>query len=196
MFWWNAIKETFRDEYRDEYCHRLKQIGVNASLAEREIPEESYSRGRWSRMSNGESLGLICMEGFPAPFVNIRRQMSKYNRYYFAEYLVPDTRLSPKHKKLSMKIKFERSFPVFGKRTRTYWAGNDLSTGLTVRLNRDISLGQAAMLMPGRRQSFRLSAKPDHKLWVIRSSADTTPSRQLFDAYQSIAQHLLDVLVY
>ena len=174
--------ESLRGKTRDEICNNLRAIGVEAKVSERDRPEEKIGVG-WPT----EPLGLIDVTGGPIQWLNVTKLLTQYETDYGIDYGVPDSNLAgwPNVKLHSVHV---RAFPVFGKVTDLGWAGEDNGRGVFERLTADRSLIEP--LIP---QIDDVSVKAHSKsgCWILRTT-NARVSRELWDCYQRIAQHLLD----
>jgi len=186
------LKEKLRDKTRDELCARLCAMGIDARLAERGQVEEKFG--------GKGSLGLIEIPERSIRWVNVRKVTTSSGggpygggstTYYYTEYGVPDARLGPDSPGTRIKTIRVKSFPVFGKVIDLRWEGGDYGTGVIDRLNSDHQLKEPIMKSHG----VTITAISDYSCWIISTETETetgdTPSRELWNCYEAIAQHLL-----
>ena len=75
MKFFHAIKEILRDKEKDKLCAGLRDMGLDAQMAEQGRPEEQ-AVGRLSRWSPKISMGLIEIHGEPIRWINVVRENS------------------------------------------------------------------------------------------------------------------------
>jgi tetratricopeptide (TPR) repeat protein len=193
----DKVKELFqdKDEMRNNVCAHLQKLGIDAEMAERGRAEEVIN----SR-SDRELLGMIDIPEGPIRWVNVRKwhkwptgSMGSRNvSDYFLNYGVPDARLGLEANapKARMKAVRRREVPVFGEVVDVHWKGKDCGLGIIDRLNNDVLLKDSIISGP----DVEISAHGRYNCWIMATSVGTTgdpPTRELWDCYQRIAQHLL-----
>jgi hypothetical protein len=111
---------------------------------------------------------------------------------FLTRYGVPDQRLKPSSHKVQIKANSKKALLGLGRTVDLKWKGKDGGLGIIDRLNSDISL-KGLMMWSGGDEEIR--ANRHHGCWIIRRCAtsyeDCLPSKELWDCYQAIAQHLL-----
>jgi hypothetical protein len=151
------VSETFRDKTRDDFCSKLKTMGINAQLAARGRFEEGIID--MDLDPGGYSLGIIGLEESPIKWINIRKESgSKGQDYpvYHIDYGIVDMKLRPDSP--------YRTYHFFNSR----WQGRDSGSGILDRLNND----------PGLKESFlegiRIAAITDYGCWIISKKMVST----------------------
>ena len=199
MGFFDKVTEPFRDKKRDDMCARLRSLGIDAQMAERNRTEEKISgSGKRSLGLPGmRSLGLIDIAEGPIRWVNVLPSVRKSPlspTEYYTDYGVPDPRLGPRVGRNipSLKIKSvcKTSGPVFGQVIDLQWEGRDFGLGIVGRLNSDISIKRPIM------KSGDVTIRAYSTCWIM-TMVCTQPlpeeplSKELWNCYQAIAWHLL-----
>lgn len=187
----NRLRKRFRDRTRDNLTTHLTSLGIPASIAERNRPEERVSRLWIFR----RSLGLIDISVGPIKSINVlKRDRSKDAppRWWFA-FLVPaEIPISRDH---TFKIKTVRrkTFPLFGKVIDVYWKGNDRGTGLVDVLSQDETVDK--LVSTHGDLSVRSYKKRAFNGWVIQYSTGRPTNFELdigeWQTLSAIANRLL-----
>ena len=192
MGFFDKLREIFRDKTIDNICAGLQNLGIDAQRAEhgrliniREGPiawinvhKETYVGG-WA----GEYAPAAAPSGPPG------EERPSYD-YYYTEYGVPDSRLSPIHSRCRIMSACVRPTTLFDQASDLHWRGEDFGLGIIDRLDSDISLKQPIM----QSCDVTIRALGDQGCWIIlteTSDVPKGPSQELWDCYQTIAKHLL-----
>ena len=179
----SKAKEVFRDKRRDQICASLQALGVDAILAERGRVEEEV-RGLFSVSS---SLGIIGVSGSPIRWINVRKVTSGQYTAYYTDYGVPDPRLGLDSPGVLINTVRVKNFPLFGEVVDLCWKGSDSDLGIVGRLNSDAQLKQPIM----KSGDMRIEAVSKYNCWIISTKNYPFLSRELWDCYETIAEHLL-----
>ncbi|MEE2885615.1 MAG: hypothetical protein VX701_07990 [Chloroflexota bacterium] len=131
------MKEKLRDQSRDNLARALNDIGVTASLAERNRTEEQVENSWYQR-----SLGIIDISSGPVKWINILKQDSGQHNppRWWAILGIPDEKPISDQNKIQIKTVRKKTIPLFGKVVGVKWKGDDANTGLVSTLNRDESI--------------------------------------------------------
>lgn len=106
---------------------------------------------------------------------------------------MPDGRIKQAHRRVSIRTKRVRKFPLFGEIVGLYWDGNDLGLGIIDRLNTDELLKIPIMESLRTTGDLEISARSDLQSWVLhRGEGRHLPSGYLWECYEGIARHLLE----
>ena len=184
----DRVGVRFRVMNRDRICDRLGALGADARLAGRGRAEEQITNG----IQCG-SLGLIDIREGPIRWVNVRkvRQYGDPQGSHFTDYGVPDPRLELYSRRPAIKSVRTKEFPLVGRVIDLHWKGEDFGLGIISRLNSDFQLKRPIMSS----QDVKIYAcghhSDYHSCWIISTETFDSPSRELWNCYQSIAQHLL-----
>lgn len=186
---------------RDNICAGLRSLGIDAQMEERGQPEEEIRPYGHSRF--GVSLGLIDIPEGPIHWVNVRKMVIFWGRMggeplggpssagmgfdRYADYAVPDPRLSPSFHTIRMTSVLARTSPSVDEVVDLHWEGNDLGLGIIDRLNSDEFI-KGEIMRSG--DNVEIDAHPDDGCWIISTEAKV-PSQSLWRCYEAIAQHLL-----
>ena len=163
----------------------LKAIGIEAQKAKRQY--DVYE------LDGGDSLGSIEILEGSIRWINVKehRGVGQFNSLvsYHTIYGVPfDERYGavPAITIQSVRVK---SSPVFGRVVDMRWESDsfDVRVGLVDRLNADTLLKHPII------NSYDVTIKsyPLRECWGLRTETGEVPTKELWDCYQSIAQHLL-----
>ena len=127
------MKEKLRDQSRDNLTHALNDIGVTASLAERNRTEEQVENSWYQR-----SLGIIDISPGPVKWINILKQDGGQHNppRWWAILGIPDEKPISDQNRIQIKTVRKKTIPLFGKVVGVKWKGDDASTGLINTLNR------------------------------------------------------------
>ena len=121
------MKERLRDKTRDELTLALNALGINATMAERERPEEKIQNA-WTNRSQG----IIDVQEGPIRWVNcLKQDGSQYSPpQWWTVFGIPDERLFTEQRAVKIKTVRRKSFPLFGKVVDVTWQGEDHATRL------------------------------------------------------------------
>lgn len=181
MGFFDKAKETFREKTRDKVCSALKSIGVDAKLAENGRAEENLRCG-----FGIHSLGIIDIGEGPIQWVNIRIDVNGTN---WIDYGVPDPRLSQSQHRVLIQAHFRKTLFGLGRVVDLVWRGEDSSLGILHRLNNDMPLKNT--LMEANVYDFTIINYNNPSCWIISAAYSIPPTEELWNCYQSIAEHLL-----
>jgi hypothetical protein len=184
------LKEKVRDKTRDRICADLQGLGVKAHMATRGQLEENMGS---TFLELKESLGIIYISDSPIRWIDVRRSIavSKDDFRQLSCYIVcgvPDFRLNPKVKLQIESDHFKRFLLWRKEKVALRWRGKDSGLGIIRRLDSDTSINQTIMMSDF---ELRIRSISDHKCWIISTEFNDILSRELWDCYQAIAQHLL-----
>jgi hypothetical protein len=202
----SAVKESFRDKRRDQFCSDLQAIGVKASLLAKNDDREKEPRQH--------SLGLIGISNSPIAWANIISYSSGASadsagtntEVHFA-VLDPSLRgqsQSINLKKLTLRNTRIRTFPLFGQPTEIWWKGNDSGLGTIRQLNEASELNRSLLDL---NQEFMLTAHSVYEsFWLIhpigladkrrkRNGVQSYIDRGTWNAIEAIAHTLLRIRV-
>ena len=182
------LKERIRDHTRDELCVHLRSLGIQAEMSERGRPEEKITHGL------GKSLGIIDIQDALIRWVDVKRgergsagqDGSGTDTTWLIVYGVPDSRITAGFHEVEIRTKRIKKFPIFGKVIDAKWAGKDFGLGLIERLSHDVSLNTILPTL-----DFEIGAYPENSCWIILQHDRLSPSVELWDCYQAIAEALL-----
>ena len=191
MKFFHAIKEILRDKEKDKLCAGLRDIGLDAQMAEQGRPEEQ-AVGRLSRWSPKISMGLIEIHGEPIRWINVVRQTSTESAgwCYITAYIVPDPRVSSKGHIEPVRV---RNRLLFGQVIDLRWKG-DLPSEIIRRMNENVPLNQKLIRQ---KEYVTIYSYPKHGCWAIFPRRGVgpyppIPSQEQWDCYKTIAHHLLE----
>ena len=191
MSFFRKVRENFRDTKRDEFCAHLRSLGMDAEMA---------SRGRREEKLGGGSLGLIDISKGPIRWVNVRRlgPGQDGNAGYYAEFGVPDPKVTADFPKVRIRsVKVKTSW-FFGKVVDIEWKGEDFGLGIVGRLRNDRSLKNLAT--EKKYDNVVITARPEEECWTISYGVwastlggnHSLPSAKMWNSYEVVARHLLD----
>ena len=128
------MKERLRDKTRDELTLALHALGIDATMAERERPEEKFQNA-WTNRSQG----IIDVQEGPIRWVNcLKQDGSQYSPpQWWTVFGIPDERLFTEQRAVKIKTVRSKSFPLFGKVVNVTWKGEDRATRLISDLAND-----------------------------------------------------------
>ena len=186
----DKLHDLFQDETTFDLCSGLLNLGVDARLAHRDRAEERIRGG----IGRGHSLGVIDIQEGPIRWVNTRKlppSGSTQHNYtvYWTDYGVPDPKVAPGFPTGSIESVRKRTFPVIGDIADVLWRGESSLQGVVNRLNEDVLLKRRLQVME--RHDVEIRAHPGHGCWILSMQTKDVPSRDLWECYQAIAQHLL-----
>ena len=188
MGFFDEVMESFRDKTRDNIYTGLQSMGIDAQIAERDRTEERIGCGNrrtYPFQVDMRSLGLIDIAEGPIRWVNVLRSASSPSSgtVYYTDYGVPDPRLGPRMTGYIPNLQIESVRNVSVLR----WKGKDSDRGIINRLNSDISIKHPIM----ENRDVIIRADGYHKCWIIQVETREVPSKELWNCYQAIADHLL-----
>ena len=170
----DRLEERLRDKTRDNLCKGLRNLGIDAQMAERGRHEEN--------IGGSGSKGLIDIPEGSIRWINVYRARD----WESTDYVVPDPRLGPNSPKVKIKSIRIQAFLV-GKGVDLHWTGKDSGLGIIARLKRDILIRNTVM----RSHNVEICAHDKYKCWVISAETTKPPSEDMWECYQAIARHLL-----
>jgi hypothetical protein len=172
--------EKSEAKIRDQVCAGLRAIDVEAHLAKRGRAEEKTGHG---------SLGLIEVSGGPIGWINVRK-VSKPDggTSYITDYGIPDRRLKPDSSEIRVSSAHTRTFLLWGRVINLRWKGDDFGSGIVARLNSDVFIKESVLSTA----DVAISAHGRYGCWTISSATFAVPSTEIWNCYQTIAQHLLE----
>jgi hypothetical protein len=194
MGFFNKVRGTSRESTREDFYHGLRDLGIEAQMGQRGhtegVPGISYK----------SSLGMIDISHGPIRWVNLRASRRGKVADFFADYGVPDPRDElGQVGEIQIELACRKSFPLVFRVTEVYWKGKDKGLGIIDRLNGDILLKE--QLMCERRivgwlvgiieVTIKLFYDRKNRCWIIRVYSVDSPSLELWNCFQQIAQHLL-----
>ena len=177
----DSLRESLRDRARDEICAGLRTLGVDARMASRGRPEEGESGA-------GASVGIIDIAEGPIRWINVYKY---HSGAYSISYGVEVTYRAPK-----TTIKTITAMEsIMGRMIDPDWraGGYDryspVVKDIQQRLGADAQI-RAALIATRDDVSIKGSGVRD---WVITTGTGPgeAPTRQAWDCYQAIAQHLI-----
>ena len=173
-----------RDHTRDDYCRGLKEIGVNARMAERGREEEKNP-------PNTASLGLIDVEESPIRWINLYKYglLMASSVAYGAIFGIPDDRITAELSGASLHAVPVRRFPVFGRVVDLYWKGDARLGGIIDRMNENRSL-KKNMIENGR--VMMATVNVDFGGWTSAPPNAKVPTRGSWEFYETFANQLID----
>ena len=172
----------WRSKERDKLCAHLRDLGIEAQMAELGRMEEGIGEG----IGGGHSRGLIDIIDGPIRWVNLRTETTANYASSYIEYGVPVAKgLQARIEVRSIRVK---TFPLVGKVVDVRWRGDDLGLGIINRLNGNISTKDLRVL----NRDVKIRTFPEHGCWIISTETYVGPSEELWSCYQAIAQQLLD----
>lgn len=193
------------DSLSTKFCAMLKNWGVKARIAER-VKDSALM----SISGRGTTFCIIQIEDEPIRWISIQWQEktkmarnssgevldTSYDRYGYVassiEYGVHDPRLTKSLAgellpQLKIRLVRIRILPLIGKVVNVHWKGNDVGLGVIAWLNQDASLKKSLSGSP----ELEITADYFHSRWIMSAKTGTLPSETLWNAYQSIARHML-----
>lgn len=167
-------EKTFLEHTREDICAVLQKLGIDAQIAPSgriDIPKGAI---RWITVSK------------------LGGHLDPSGIFYVNEYGVPDPKLEPNFPKLWIQSVYKRPFPLIGKGIDLHWEGDELGLAVIECLNSDAQLKQPLVK---KRIDVHISADGKSGCWHISIYDDKprVPSERLWNCYQRIAQHLLEV---
>ena len=167
---------------REELYQHLNEMGIQASLIEKNSDKEKIGL---SRASGQRSEGIIGLEDKNIDSINIISAASQYETRYFADYLVTNPNITETRKPIKTRMKIKKSSPFRGKVIALEWTGDK---SLARSLNFDYGL-EDKLLHSEIKGSIEIIPEPKHGYVRIRT-AYSLPSSQEFEAINIIARHV------
>ena len=179
------MKERLRDKTRDELTLALNALGIKATLAERERPEEKIQNA-WSNRSQG----IIDVQEGPIRWVNcLKQDGSQYSPpQWWTVFGIPDERSFSEQRAVKIKTVRSKSFPLFGKVVDVTWQGEDHATRLISVLANDPAI-KSFVKKTGDVEIE--SHAGEFQGWSVQVSGKFSPTQQSWDIVQKIADRLL-----
>jgi len=175
------LSAPFQDS-RQEQCSRLKALGINAEIAERDCYEEKVA-------GSLVTLGIIRTAPGPITWVSVQEDSDHGNRWRMLG--VPDPKLNVRFPQVRLNTVKIRKFPLLGPVTGLRWEGDDFGLGIIDRLNNEISVHSPIKS----NHDLTIEADPAHGCWIMFEKVywgqGHPMDKTLWDCYQSIAQQLL-----
>lgn len=197
------------EDPRQEFCRRLRLLGVTASPA-----------GHTIRQNVNEYIGKYVVDVTENPIRQILIREERHNpggdvrlsARREIKYLIPDPRIKPGFPKKGAHSTRVRRFlgvfgPVVGLRWENVWGKETIWNEIANRLNLDDSLIETQLRGE---IGLTISVDPNNSYWELTEGAwedeeglfsvipklvdviaEHTPSRLRWDCYESVAQHLL-----
>ena len=185
MGFFDKLQKVFQHRPVEDLHTGLLGLGIDAKMAEHGRAEKYIECDR-----NDRSLGIIEILKGSICWVNLIERRALDQVTYHLKYGIRDPRLRGAMMKLAqLRIKSvrRRTFPLVGKAVDLHWKGNDLGLGIIDRLNSDILI-KHPIISSG---DITIRAHGYEKLWVMSYRGVIVPSRELWNCYEAIAQHLL-----
>jgi hypothetical protein len=208
----DKIKARLKDRTRRRLFTDLRAMSVNVGLAKRGQSEEGVAGGLM-----GNSLGLIAIQNSPIKWINLlEHPASRYaSATYTNVYVVPDNRVRSGGY-LELRSARKRSASVYGRVIDLTWTADFVGTRVVVnpeeewdddmeerlldRMTNDKTLKTNLIKL---NEDITIRSVPNFWCWAISSgsyqesglSYETkrlAPSREQWDCYERIAQHLLE----
>ena len=170
---------------REELYQHLREMGVEASLAERDDNREKIGLGR---ASGQKSDGIIKVEDKNIDSINVISISSQYGTNYFIDYLVRSPNIMAERISKKTRLSKKKSPPLWGKVVAIEWKGDE---SLAQSLNFDYTLEDK--LLRSAPKDFRGSIWifPEPKHGYVRIRIDyALPSSDMFHAIGLIARHV------
>ena len=168
----------------DAICTSLQSFGVNARMADRGRPEEKTGKGF--------SLGIIAIADGPIPWVNVREvTMARPDGEVTTSYTDYGVKVAYRPPNATITSVRRKTFPFLGRVIDAEWRaggserGSALVADVLRRLREDARVREAIMAT----RDVKITEHPS--FWIISTETDKAPTRQAWDCYQAIAQHLI-----
>ena len=196
------LRERIRDHARDKLCEDLQALGIQAQMSERGRPQEKILPIRQ------RSLGVIDIVEGPIRWIHVthvaRVNMAPYS-YRTLMYGVPDPKVRSGYPEVRLIAKSFEEGPVsrwwqrnVGGQSnvgidKVRWEGKDFGLRLIDRLSDDVSLNKPIIVC---KDELEIAADSEHNCWIVTVSTvytrkQASPSKDMWDCYQSIASHLM-----
>ncbi len=179
------MKERLRDKTRDELTLALNALGIRATLAERERPEENIQNA-WSNRSQG----IIDVQEGPIRWVNcLKQDGSQYSPpQWWTVFGIPDKRRFSEQRAVKIKTVRSKSFPLFGRVVNVSWKGEDHAT----RLISDLTNDPAVKSFVKKTGDVEIESHAEgFQGWIVQVNGKFSPTQQSWDIVQRIAERLL-----
>jgi len=176
------MREKLRDKTRDDLADHLNEIGVKATLSERQRPEEAIGKRWWKR-----TLGIIDIAEGPITFINvIKKDRSKDSPPKWWIFLcIPQDKQLPKSRSVNIRTKRRKSFPIFGSVVGVEWKGKDRGSGLAKKLSDDQETDNLAADIG----NIRLQTLHDEfSGWAIEIDRKIKPTKEQWASLEKIAE--------
>lgn len=169
---------------REELCQHLEEMGIKASLVEKDSDKEKIGM---SRISGQRSEGIIELKDRNIDSINIISAASQYGTNYFLDYLVKSPNITANRILKKTRLIRKKNPPLWGKTVAIEWKGDK---SLAQSLNFDYILKdkllQSNLKTLG---SIWLFPEPKRGYARIRTSY-SPPSPETFEAMDIIARHI------
>ena len=174
----------------DRFLAVIIGLGIDGQLAEtRQVEQEIGLGGFFKDIS---SLGLIKIADSPIRWINLREVIQAADpdghnkRYtYYLDYGVPLTTRAKMNKEWIFGVRI-KGFPIFGQVVRIRWKGGGWGRKVVALLNGDPLMGQPKFM-----DGINLTYYPEHLSWIISAKEWQISSIDEWNAYQSMALHLV-----
>ena len=179
------MKERLRDKTRDELTLALHALGIDATMAERERPEEKIQNA-WTNRSQG----IIDVQEGSIRWVNcLKQDGSQYSPpQWWTVFGLPDERPFSEQRAVKIKIVRSKSFPLFGKVVDVTWQGEDYATRLISVLAND----PAVKSFVKKTGDVEIESHAEgFQGWSVQVNGKFSPTQQNWDMVQRIAERLL-----
>ncbi len=179
------MKERLRDKTRDELTLALHALGIDATMAERERPEEKIQNA-WTNRSQG----IIDVQEGPIRWVNcLKQDGSQYSPpQWWTVFGIPDERLFTEQRAVKIKTARSKSFPLFGKVVNVTWKGEDHATRLISVLANDPAV--KSFVKKTGDVEIESHAR-EFQGWSVQVNGKFKATQQRWDTVQRIAERLL-----
>ncbi len=197
MSFFNKLRETLGERTRDNFCAGLQDLGINASLSARGLPEEKIKKKNRYR-----SLGLIDILDGPIRWVNVQDSSAFFDADPFrcVTYCILDLMITPTFPKVNLRSVSVKSPKFFGNIVRIDWKGKNFGLGLKDELAKHQWEELKWMGV-----DIEITARPEYRCGAIspcwswmegeemsyQGIFGDLPSIQLWKCYQAIGQLLL-----
>ena len=169
----------------EELYQHLREVGVEASLAEEGDDREGIGLGR---ASGQKSEGLIELEDRNVDSINVVSVSTQYGKRYFIDYLVKSPNIMGERMLKRTRLTRKKSPPIWGKVVAIDWKGDD---SLTQSLNLDYSLEDKLLRADVKVFKGGIWIFPEPKHGYVRIRTDySLPSAEIFEAIRSIARRV------
>ena len=189
MSFFRKLIENLNEDFvmsKDNLCTALQNLGIDAQIAPLGRKEEKITSRR------GDSLGVIDIPIGPIRWITLKKKVVMLRGdpaiFWSIEYGIPDGRIKPGSPRVRIHTVRVKSVPLFGKVIDLRWKGRDFGLGVIERLGEDVMLKKPIMDT----YDLGIEAYPRDGCWIIMVREETAPSRELWDSYNSIADHLLE----
>ena len=168
----------------------LNDLGIDVQLSETYQHQQVIGIGDMFKANN--SLGLINIKDGPIRWINFREVKKGKGRggdhrcTYNMDYGVP----LPSGSELTterISATGLKRFYIFGPVVRIRWKGARWCRYVANQLNGDAAMGKPSNMS----DSIELTCYPEHMCWIISIKDWRHPSTEQWNAYQSLAEHLV-----